>query len=419
MADAVESPLARPVSRPAGFSLMAASMLAIMAAAAVPTPLYVVYQDDWGFSSVTLTLIYGVYVIPLLIALLTVGGVSDYIGRRKVLVVSYSILALSMVAFILADSVEGLMIARLLQGLATGSAMGAVASGLLDLAPLRRPNLGPLLNSIGPTIGLATGAAVSGLLVQLAPAPTTTIFAVVGVIFVVLAIWAWFLPETKIARPGALASLRPRLGVPKPARRTFFVVVPAIVASAGLGGFYNAIAPSVAADVLHQDNHFVAGLAVTTLQVTATISALVGVRILTTRHMVVAGSFGIVAGAGLVIVSMPAHSIVLFFLGTAFAGFGYGVQYLGAVRTVAPLSPLGQRAELFSTLNVVNYLSMSIPAVLAGALIHQIGLMAAGATYMAAMMTLAVVAAILKPPVAPVPASSAAAATAHMIPSDG
>ena len=50
--------------------------------AILPTPLYPLYQQAFGFSGVTLTLIYAVYVLGNLVALLFFGRLSDQIGRR-------------------------------------------------------------------------------------------------------------------------------------------------------------------------------------------------------------------------------------------------------------------------------------------------------------------------------------------------
>jgi MFS family permease len=95
---------ARRLSRRAGFWLLATSLLALMAAAGAPSPLYRVYQQQWGFSTGVLTLVFAVYALALLATLLTVGGLSDHVGRRPVLVAALVVEAVSMGTFLSAPT---------------------------------------------------------------------------------------------------------------------------------------------------------------------------------------------------------------------------------------------------------------------------------------------------------------------------
>jgi len=97
--------------RVAAFWTLGAILLAFLFAASAPSPLYVVYQARWGFSAATLTTVFAVYALALLIALVTVGALSDYIGRRPVLAAALIAEALSMVLFIAADGVGWLLAA--------------------------------------------------------------------------------------------------------------------------------------------------------------------------------------------------------------------------------------------------------------------------------------------------------------------
>ena len=146
----------RQIPRPAAFWVVAAAFLVMMCGAAAPSPLYSVYQQQWGFSAITLTTVFAVYVLALLSSLLTVGALSDHIGRRPVLFAALIVLAASMLVFIAAQSVAWLVAARVLQGLATGAATGAFTATIVDLQ--RHEQRGPLINSLAPTIGLAVGA---------------------------------------------------------------------------------------------------------------------------------------------------------------------------------------------------------------------------------------------------------------------
>src|SRR5262245_37324002 len=110
----------------ASFYLLASIVVTLLASSSAPTPLYAVYQHDWGFSAITTTVIFGVYAIAVLAALLIVGSLSDHIGRRPVLLVALIVQAATMWLFATADAVPHLIAARVIQGLVTGAALAAV-----------------------------------------------------------------------------------------------------------------------------------------------------------------------------------------------------------------------------------------------------------------------------------------------------
>ncbi|SNS34679.1 MFS transporter [Actinacidiphila glaucinigra] len=383
----------RRMPRPVGFWLLAATLLAFLAASSAPSPLYVVYQHQWGFSPIVLTTVFAVYVLALLVALLTVGGLSDHVGRRPVLLAALVVEAAAMVVFLAADGVGALFLARVLQGVATGAAAGAISAGLIDLQPSPTSPLGSLLNTAAPATGLAAGALGAGLLVEYAPAPTRLVFVVLTAVFVVLAALVLFLPDPVSPRPGAWASLRPRAAVPAQARRTFLAATPCLVATWAMGGLYLALGPSLTAGVLHLGSHLVGGLVVTTLFGVAAVASLV-VRDVTPQRMMTGGSAVLAAGTGLTLLALAGPSTTLFFVGTGLAGFGFGAAFLGAFRSLAALARPTERAELFASVYVVSYLALSVPAVLAGLAVPSFGLHDTAMVYGAAVVLLALLAAV-------------------------
>ncbi|MGD0560830.1 MAG: MFS transporter, partial [Streptosporangiaceae bacterium] len=157
----MESPDIGSRNRRGAFWLVAAALGVVMFASAAPSPLYPVYQRLWGFSSSMLTVVFAVYVGALLISLLTVGTLSDHVGRRPVIAGGMLALAGAMAVFATADGVGALLAARILQGLATGAVLGTLSAAVVDLQPSRRA--GSLVASVMPAVGLACGIAVSAL----------------------------------------------------------------------------------------------------------------------------------------------------------------------------------------------------------------------------------------------------------------
>ena len=200
----------RTLSRTAAFWSVAVLLVLVLAASGVPSPLYRVYAEEFGFGTGTLTLVFAVYAFALLAALLTVGALSDHVGRRPVLAVALLVEAVAMGLFFVADGVWWLLAARVVQGLATGAMTGAFGAALLDLQRRDRP-LGPLINSASPGLGLSLGALGAAIAVQVLVDPGEWVFGVLGALFVVAAVLVWLgLPESSPRVPGALASLRPK-----------------------------------------------------------------------------------------------------------------------------------------------------------------------------------------------------------------
>ncbi|MCO6004102.1 MFS transporter [Actinoallomurus purpureus] len=379
----------RRLPRTAGFWLLGTTLLVFMAASSAPSPLYVVYQHRWGFSATTLTAVFAVYALALLVALLTVGGLSDFVGRRPVLIAALLAETLAMVLFLTAGDVGTLLAARTVQGLATGAATGAISAGLVDLQPGAR--LGPLVNSVSPTLGLAAGALGSGSLVEYAPAPTALVYALLTGAFPVLAAAVAFLPELVSPRPGALASLRPRAAVPAVARGPFLAAVPCLIATWAMGGLYLSLGGSLSAGVLHVRSHLVGGLVVSALTGAGAVASTL-VRDRAPQRVMIAGAAVLAGGTGLTLLALGLTSTSLFFLGTAVAGCGFGTAFIGAFRSLAALAGPAERAELFASVYVVSYLAFSVPAVVAGLAVPSLGLRATATVYGAVVIALALTA---------------------------
>jgi MFS family permease len=363
----------RVLPRGAAFWLVAAATATLLAASSAPSPLYPVLQAEFGFSAMTLTTIFAVYVLALLLSLLSVGRLSDYLGRRPVLAAALVVEAVAMAVFLAADGVGWLLAARAVQGVATGAAVGVLGAYLLDLQPNDRSRLGSLVNSAAPTAGLGLGAVLTGVLVEYAPHPTRLVFAVLGSAFIALALATVLLPETVRPIPGTLAALRPQVAVPPAARRAFAAAVPTMIATWALGGLILSVGGSLLGAVFGVGNHAVVG-AVLGLFAGSSAAAAVAARDLSPAAMTRLGTTALAAGVGLFIASLVASSLTLFVIASAVAGGGFGSAFLGALRSVTQLAQPHERAALLSAVYVVSYLAFSVPAVIAGLLITHIGL---------------------------------------------
>jgi len=375
----------------AAFWLLALTLGLLLFASSAPSPLYVVYQAEWGFSALTLTSVFAVYALALLVALVIAGSVSDHVGRRPTLLLALAIEMAGMVLFAEARSVAWLFAARTLQGVATGIAMGAISAALLDLQPARSPRLGALLGVAAPLTGLASGALGAGLLVQYGPDPTRLVYWLLFGAFALATLVAGAIPET-VRRDGPwLHSLRPRIAVPGTLRVAFVATIPCLVATWALGGLVLSLGPSLTASVLGNTSHTAGGLAIFIM---AGVSALasIGLRNAHARSTARGGLTALILGVTVALIALHAGSLALFLLGAATAGLGFGPAFAGAFRALSNRAPTDQRAGLVSAILAVSYLALSLPAIAAGAAVTQLGLEETADIYGIVLIALAIVA---------------------------
>jgi len=368
--------------------LFASLVVTFLAASAAPTPLYATYQAEWGFSAITTTIVFGVYAIAVLAALLTLGRLSDHLGRRPVLLAAIAVQALSLVLFVHAGDVDELLVARVVQGVSAGAALGAIGAGMLDLNRSR----GTLANAVAPGIGTATGALLSAIVVQYLPAPTRLIYLVLLTVLAVQAVGVFLTRETVTRTDGALAALVPDVRLPRGVRGAVLMVAPVLFAVWALAGFYASLGPALVRSIAGSHSIVLGGLSLFVLAGSAALSVLV-LRTAEARTLMVTGVLALVLGVTMTLVAVAAGSTVGFFAGTVVAGVGFGSGFQGGIRTVLPLVAPHERAGVLSLLSVVSYLGLCVPAIAAGYLVvHAGGLVVTAREYGIAVIALAAVA---------------------------
>lgn len=379
----------------AAFPLLAILLFAFFVAGSAPSPLFVVFQQQWGFSPALLTVAFAIYAIALLASLLVAGSLSDHIGRRPVVFTALLLQAGAMLTFLLAEGIGGIIAARIVQGIATGMVGGALTAAVVEAAPAAQKRLGAMIGSVSPLAGLAVGALLTGIAVKFTLHPVPLVFGVLVAICVVGAVATLFLPESVTPRPGALASLVPRISVPVQARAEFVRGVPTMLAVWSLAGLYLSLVPSVLQQIFGIHDGIVNGLAIAAFFGLGAASPTLLRRFSPVRMSAIGMSL-LAVGAGLVVLSLATRSVALFFAGTALAGFGGGSAFSAQVQTLAPMAQPHQRAELFSALYAISYLAFSVPAMLAGRLIAPLGLPATVEGYAALVLAVAALGAWLR-----------------------
>lgn len=380
----------RRMSHPLALWLLASVLVGFLAASSAPSPLYALYRDSWGFSALTLTLVFASYAFALLGAALVFGTFSDHRGRREVVLLALVLEIASTVLFWQADSVAWLFAARIVQGLATGIATSVLSAALIDLHTER----GALVNSVAPMLGMAVGALGTSALVQFSPTHTALVFELLLTLFVLQALAAIFLPETVVRRPGAWRSLRPRIAIPASSRSTLVRILPLNTALWALGGFYLSLGPTLAR-VITGSNAPVAGGALICALVLTSAIAILFVRTRPPREVLLLGTVALVLGLVVTLAGVALHSTAAFFAGTVVAGVGFGSGFNGSLRSLVVTASPAQRGGLMSGFFVLSYLAFSVPAIVAGLSAGYFGLHATALGFGLAVLTLGLVAMVL------------------------
>ena len=297
-------------SRAAAFWLVAGVLCLLFFAAGAPSPLYGIYRTQLRFSTTTLTAVFAIYAVVLLITLLVFGSVPDYLGRRRVILAAVMVSAGACAVFLAAHHVGLLFAARALQGLAVGTATGALGAALIDLQP-EGSRLAPLITTAAPLLGVGAGALGSSVLVQYGPAPTRLVWWLLLCASVAAGAGILAIPELGIWRAAVWASLRPRVGVPRQARGTFATAVPCLVAVWALSGLYQSLGPSLAAQVTGSADLLWGGLMVFLLTGIAA-AATVAFRGLTPRTAMLAGCLVLLVGVAVTFAAIATTTAATF-----------------------------------------------------------------------------------------------------------
>jgi MFS family permease len=356
-----------------GFWAVAFAFLVVLAHSTVPTPLYAIYQARSGFSSFAITLIFAAYALGVLASLFMVGHLSDWHGRRRLLVPALATAAVSAVVFLVWRDLAGLIVARILCGLSVGATCATAAAWIGELHAAHRPRASPRRAQIVSTgvnvVGIGVGSLVAGMLAQWVRGPLTTPYLVSIAALVVATVGVLLAPETRDrARPRPAYRLQ-RIAVPAHARAAYFAAAAGAAISFATFGLFTSLSPSFLAGTLGHTSHALAGATAFSVFAAGTIlQTLISHR--PRREALVAG-MGLSAGGLVLVVAsvwLPHPTLALFLAGGIVAGAGAGALFKGVVATVADASEPSARAEALAGMFLAAYLGLSVPVLGLGVL---------------------------------------------------
>ncbi len=360
------------VNRPRGWRFWAVgySLLVLLSGTNLATPLYGTYSRLFGFSAVTVTVIFAAYVAALLPSLLIAGPLSDAIGRRTVLAPAIIVAAAGTGVFALAESTAWLFAGRIIQGLAVGVASGALTATLTETEPRGDHRRAALLATTASVGGLGVGPLLAGILAQYGPAPRRLPFLVE-----IAALIPAFLIMATLPERTTKTRWRPRRPqIPETTRRVFLVYGSANFLAFAVIGLFLALIPSYVANLARSTNLVLGGGAVAVMiacSVLAQITAR-GRRPATTQTV---GLCLLATGLILLAIAGTESSLALLLVATAIAGVGHGLVFLAGITEVTSVAPPERRAEVLSGFYVIVYLGVGMPVIGVGFLATEIGLL--------------------------------------------
>jgi MFS family permease len=319
--------------------------LVLMAGANVAAPLYAVYADRFGFSSLVLTAVFTTYAVVLVPTLLIFGRVSDRFGRRPVIVAGMAAGAIGLLVFAAAQGTAWLFVARALQGLAVGVVSGAATAALVELEPRTGTARPALLAGLAQAAGSALGPLVCGPLAQWAPDPIRLSYLVLLAANVGGGLLMLTLPEPAGADREPWRIQRPR--VPEGIRRDFARVSLTAATVWASVALCLSIVPSYAADLLNTLNLALLGtVSAVALAASCAAQLVAQRRNWEPRAAQSAGLTVLAAGLLALAAASDLHSLAVLLAGAIAVGAGHGVAFLNAQDELNRIAPPEHRGEV-------------------------------------------------------------------------
>jgi MFS family permease len=347
-----------------GFWLIALAFVTAMAFSTVPTPLYAIYQQQDGFSTLTVTVVFGIYAVGVVTSLLLAGHVSDWVGRKPVLIAGLLTLTLAAVVFLIWQELPALLVARLLSGLGIGMITATATAFMSELHAAGRPGSGngrfELFSSVANIGGLGVGPLVAGALAQFVESPLRTPY-VVFIVLLLLSVGAVRLTPETVRPPAVRPHYRPqRISVNHGDRAAFTAAVAGAFVAFAIFGVATSLDPAFVAGTLHRPSRLLAGAVVFVVFGAAALAQASTTEVPLSKRTGL-GLIGVAAGLTTMIAGMEISSFALFLIGGAVGGAAAGVLFKSAVGTVAAMAAPTMRGEALATLFFVSYVGLILP----------------------------------------------------------
>lgn len=357
------------------------------------TPLYIMYKQAFGFSQISLTLVYAVYVVGNLCGLLFFGRLSDQIGRRQVAAAGMFLMIIATLVFLSARGIGALYVGRILSGLAISVGAGTGTAWLADLIDDESKSRATVIATSANFIGLGVAALIAGVMAEYLPWPLHLPYIVYLIVLVAVTGLVFMVPETAARSQPSIRdlSVQPHISVPSEIRAQF--VAPAVTGfgSLALVGFYAALAPSLLANELHITNHAIAGAIFLELAVVVS-GVILATRSLSSRTSMLLALALMLPSVALIVAAQLATSMVLLIIATAICAITAGLGYRGSLQVTNQIAPPDRRAQIVSSYLICAFAGNAVPVIGVGVISTFAGPIAASLAFAATIVVFALTA---------------------------
>ena len=333
-----------------------------------PISLYSMWQEELGMTHAQLSMVSMWYLLGTVIPLLFLPRISDHLGRRPATIIILMVAVCGAVTFAMISNPEMIMAGRLIQGIASGLGSSTVAAYVVDLSADLPRWVGPTITSSAPTLGLSTGAFVSGGLMTYTSVSSASYFETVAVLIVAIAVIVVFARETMPRKPGLVRSLVPRITLPKGCGRLYAACTMLFIGTWAVGGFSQSFSASIVTEQFGVHNQFIAAAVFTSLLLPNVVGSFFSNRF-ETRQAQRWGMGIFLAMMVMMYVSLAyLDSLLLFCVFSVVAGIGQGIGFTAGVTALLSRAGKELRAGTFSTIYLTSYGGAAIPNFVVGLL---------------------------------------------------
>jgi MFS family permease len=377
-------------------------------ASGAPSVLYPVYAAEWHLPPVVVTSVFGAYPLALLVVLLLFGGISDTIGRRRAMLLGVAFIVLAAAVFAVAPNVGWLFVARILQGMGTGFALGAASAALVENNGSKNPRFASTVTTVATAAGLTLALVVAGFLAQYLPLPLVLSFVVLFVLGALSFVAVWVTPDDRRVltpdprRVGAPAAATPTgdsarneaapagnaaaapahaparwrpqaLHLPPGILRVFIASTLSVGVAYSVGAIFLSLGAQMARQLTGTTDLLVVGLLLGLSSLMIGLTALFLQRIHAHLAIVLGGAISLL-GLVFMAVTAASGSLAFFFAWCVAGGVGYSFAFVGGLSLVNRTAPAQHRGATLSMLYLFAYLLQAVAAIGAGALATALGL---------------------------------------------
>jgi MFS family permease len=338
--------------------------------------LYPLYQQRDGFATSMITVIFAAYAVGVMASLYLAGHISDWLGRRRVILASVLVEALSAALFLVWNDPAGLIVARFISGVGVGALTATATAHLSELRAVARPaENGERANIIATVVntgGLALGPIIGGVLAQYVVGPLLVPYLVFLGLLILCAIGVAFVPET-VERAEERPAYRPqRVSLPPDARGSFFAAAVGAAAAFSVFGVFTSLTATFVSGTLHVTSHVAAGSIVFGVMGAAAAAQILFGSTAPRRKLQIGVAMMAVGLLGIAAASLLL-SIELFVVAGIASGAGVGLVFGSAIGVAASLAPAQRRGEVLAGMFLWAYAGLTVPVVAVGIALSYFG----------------------------------------------